>query len=56
MSLTRSQTIETKKEFQDNLTLSGLTIERIAKDLNTTPEIIENTLNLDAIHIEDLGY
>ncbi|OFI49069.1 hypothetical protein BG261_04130 [Floricoccus tropicus] len=53
MSLTRSQTIETKKEFQDNLTLSGLTVERIAEDLNTTPEIIENTLNLDAIYIED---
>lgn len=53
MSLNPQQMQNTKKEFQENFERTGLTLEQIASDLNTTPEVIEDTLNLDVSRIED---
>lgn len=53
MSLNPQQMINTKKEFQDNFERTGLSLEQIAADLHTTPNVIDNTLNLEANQIED---
>lgn len=53
MSLNPQQMINTKKEFQDNFERTGLSLEQIAADLHTTPNVIDNTLNLEVNQIED---
>ncbi|MFC4770474.1 DUF2316 family protein [Enterococcus hermanniensis] len=53
MSLTAQQTYNTKKEFQENFERTGLTLEQIAKDLHTSPEVIADTLALNVSRIED---
>lgn len=53
MSLNPQEVQATKKEFQQNLALSGLSIEQIAADLKTTPIVIQQLLVLQARHIED---
>lgn len=53
MSLNQQQTINTKNEFQENFKRSGLSLEQIAADLNTTPAVIADTLALNVSRIED---
>lgn len=53
MSLTPQQMQNTKREFRENFEHTGLTIEQIADDLNTAPEVIEDTLTLNVSRIED---
>lgn len=53
MSLNQQQTINTKNEFQENFERSGLSLEQIAADLNTTPDVIADTLALNVSRIED---
>ncbi|MGM0175188.1 DUF2316 family protein [Enterococcus sp. DIV0800] len=53
MSLNQQQTINTKNEFQENFERSGLSLEQIAADLNTTPAVIADTLALNVSRIED---
>ena len=47
MSLTNQQRINTKNEFKQALELSGLTIKEIATQLNTSEDVIFNTLELN---------
>ena len=53
MSLTYEQQQNTKKELKENLLLTGLTLEKVASDLETTTSYIEDLLNLKSKHIED---
>lgn len=53
MSLTAQQTLDTKKEFQENFKRTGLTLEQIAEDLHTSPASIADTLVLNVSRIED---
>lgn len=53
MSLTAQQTLDTKKEFQENFERTGLTLEQIAEDLHTSTAIIADTLVLNVSRIED---
>jgi len=53
MSLTREEQTKTKQEFQDNLNLSGLSLEEIAKDLASQPQVISDVLNLNTRYIEN---
>jgi len=53
MSLNPQQMDNARKEFRENFERTGLSFEQIAADLNTTPAIIEDTLNLTVSRIED---
>lgn len=53
MSLTPAQVIATKKEFQENFRLSGLTLTQIADALHTTSTVITATMQLNTPHLED---
>lgn len=53
MSLTTKQMNDTKKELQANWALAQLTLLECAQALDTTPEVIENTLQLTIHRIED---
>lgn len=53
MSLSPQQIQHTKEEFQANFKRSGLSLEQIATDLETTPAVIAATLNLDVSRLED---
>lgn len=46
MSLTKEQRESTVRELHQNLALSDLTLDQIAEDLGTTPEMIEEISNL----------
>ncbi|MEG0373334.1 MAG: DUF2316 family protein [Enterococcus sp.] len=53
MSLNQQQMINTKNEFHKNFERSGLSLEQIAADLNTTADVIADTLALNVSRIED---
>ncbi|KGL46006.1 hypothetical protein BMT55_12155 [Listeria newyorkensis] len=53
MSLSPQQMKNTIHEFQQNFVLSGLTIEQIATELQTSPEKIHRILQLEQKSIED---
>ncbi|MBC1501261.1 DUF2316 family protein [Listeria weihenstephanensis] len=53
MTLTNQQIANTKKEFADNIQISGLSIPTIAKELNTNEEKIESILALNTKAFED---
>lgn len=53
MSLTEKQIENTKHELNENFKKSGLTIEKIAGDLNTTPEYVEQLFDLNPNRLED---
>ena len=53
MSLTDKQLETTSREMKSNFKKSGLTLEEIAQDLKTTPEYVEDLLNLNPKRIED---
>lgn len=53
MSLTAAQEDATRQELATNLSRSGLTTADLAKALGTTSTIIEQTMQLNARHIED---
>ncbi|MBO1308083.1 DUF2316 family protein [Enterococcus sp. 669A] len=53
MSLTPQQMQDTIQEFQENLALSGLSVEEIARDLHTTDEKIQRILHLQQRALED---
>lgn len=47
MSLTLLQKANTRKELRENYEKSGLTVAKIAEDLVSTPEYIEQLLRLE---------
>ena len=53
MSLSNEQLEITSREMKSNFKKSGLTLEEIAEDLKTTPEYVEDLLNLNPKRIED---
>ncbi|WP_455537740.1 DUF2316 family protein [Terrisporobacter sp.] len=53
MSLTREQKKNTIEEFQQNLEISGLTLDEIANSLGTDELTIKNILQLNMKHLED---
>ena len=53
MSLTKKQLHDTRKELLDNLDKSGLTIDQVAEDLETTPAYIDQLLHLKPRRLED---
>ncbi|MBU5360172.1 DUF2316 family protein [Enterococcus raffinosus] len=53
MSLTPQQVHNTKKELQENFERTGLAIDQIAADLQTTTDVIKDTLALEVNQIED---
>ena len=53
MTLTDAQIETTSSEMKSNFEKSGLTTDEIARDLKTTPEYIEELLNLNPKRIED---
>ncbi|WP_125568614.1 DUF2316 family protein [Companilactobacillus insicii] len=52
MSLTKSEKEATVRELHENLAQSDLTLDEIAQDLGTTPEVIEEVSNLRVKSIE----
>ena len=53
MSLNFSERVNTSHELRQNLTLSHLTIEHVAIDLNTSVQKINQILELDHVSPED---
>ncbi|WP_353989590.1 DUF2316 family protein [Pediococcus argentinicus] len=53
MCLNPTERANTIKEFQENLKLSGLSVDEIADALNTTPSKITLILNLEQSALED---
>lgn len=53
MSLNPTERANTIKEFQENLKLSGLSVDEVADALNTTPSKITRILNLEQSALED---
>ena len=53
MTLTQAQTKRTSEELKSNFKKTGLTVEEVARDLKTTPEYIEDLLDLNPRRIED---
>ncbi|MFL2044408.1 DUF2316 family protein [Weissella hellenica] len=53
MSLNFSKRVNTSHELRQNLTLSHLTIEHVAIDLNTSVQKINQILELDHVSPED---
>ena len=53
MTLTDAQTKRTSEELKSNFKKTGLTVEEVARDLKTTPEYIEDLLELNPRRIED---
>ena len=53
MSLNDKQIENTKFELKSNFEKSGLTIDKIAADLNTTPEYINQLFDLKPARLED---
>ncbi|WP_225419239.1 DUF2316 family protein [Lacticaseibacillus songhuajiangensis] len=53
MSLTMAQTVATKREFKENIQRSQLSMEQIASDLGTTPEVITQSITMHPRRIED---
>ena len=53
MSLTKEQLKATEKELRENLEKSGLSIEQVAADLETTPSYIERLLRVKPRRYED---
>lgn len=54
MSLTIKQQEDTHKELTENLLKSGLSIQTIANDLQTTEEYIEDLIHLFSNRVEDV--
>ncbi|GEP25100.1 MAG: DUF2316 family protein [Lentilactobacillus diolivorans] len=53
MSLTADEAAATRDELQKNFDLAGVSLERAAKDLHSTPEHIQAVLNLHPARIEE---
>ena len=53
MSLNFSERVNTSHELRQNLTLSNLTIEHVAIDLNTSVQKINQILELNYVAPED---
>lgn len=53
MSLTARQQEDTRRELRENLERSGLTVEEVALDLDTTPEYVRQLFDLAPIRLED---
>ncbi|WP_061777007.1 DUF2316 family protein [Levilactobacillus senmaizukei] len=53
MSLTAMEQRATKRELQENFKLSGLSVAQAAADLQTTPDYLQQVLDLNVRHIED---
>ena len=53
MSLNFSERVNTSHELRQNLTLSHLTIEHVAIDLNTSVQKVNQILELDHVSPED---
>lgn len=53
MTLTEAEMERTRPELKSNFKKSGLTVEEVANDLKTTPEYIEELLELKPNRIED---
>ena len=53
MSLNEKQIADTKFELKSNFEKSELTIEKIASDLNTTPDYINQLFDLNPARLED---
>ncbi|MCI1903112.1 MAG: DUF2316 family protein [Enterococcaceae bacterium] len=53
MSLNNDEKEASRKEFKENLAISGLTVEEIAKELSTTPDKIKKIMDLNVRALED---
>lgn len=53
MSLTRQQEIATRDELKRNFELANIPLNQIASDLDSTPEHVQDVLELDADRIEE---
>lgn len=53
MTLTQQQKQNTIREFHDNVVLTGLSMETIAKDLNTTTEKLSKLMSLSVESLEE---
>ena len=53
MVLTGDEAAATKQELQGNFDLSGITLEMAAVDLKSTPEHIQDVMNLKNCRIEE---
>lgn len=53
MSLTHQQELDTIHEFQENISLTGLSLQQIATDLKTHPKTIEQIIQLRPHSIEE---
>lgn len=53
MALTGDEAAATKQELQSNFDLSGITLEMAAVDLKSTPEHIQDVLNLQNCRKEE---
>ncbi|RRK11206.1 DUF2316 family protein [Lactiplantibacillus garii] len=53
MSLTKTEQVSTQQELRANYELSGLTLDQVADDLQTTPTHVEDVMELNVLHIEE---
>lgn len=53
MLLTGDEAAATKQELQSNFDLSGITLEMAAADLKSTPEHIQDVMNLTNCRVEE---
>ncbi|MDH6364660.1 hypothetical protein M2139_001647 [Enterococcus sp. PF1-24] len=53
MSLSPRQMVDTRKQFRQNFKLADLSLDEIAADLYTTPNMISEILNLKVDRLED---
>lgn len=53
MSLTPQQEIDTKQQINANFKLAEVPIEQVAQDLDTTPEHVQDILDLNPTRLEE---
>lgn len=53
MSLTPQQEIDTKQQINANFKMAGIPIQQVAEDLDTTPEHVQDILDLNPTRLEE---
>lgn len=53
MSLTRQQETATRDKLKQNFELANIPLNQVASDLDSTPEHVQDVMNLDSDRIEE---
>ncbi|CAJ1228374.1 DUF2316 family protein [Lactiplantibacillus xiangfangensis] len=53
MSLKEIERTNTRQELRANYERSGLSLDQVATDLETTPTHVEDVMDLNVVHIEE---